>query len=353
MDVDVDVDGARASLWRRLLSVAVLLVGVIGAPLFLSGLWEGIVAKGLALAIAFLSYTIVTGEGGMISLCQITFAGVAAALTADLATNHGDGTCCSRSRWPRSSSCRSDSSPRSRACESATSTSRSRPSRSRCSSRTPTSSCRRSTTSTRASTCRGRRASATTCPSTTCSSAASSSLPCSFATSGGRRPGSSSTRCARANPPRPRIGISVVRSKLVAFGLSAFVAGLGGALFATYSGRATAAAVLRAHRRRVAGGRRHVGRALDRGRAARRPDPSRCSRSSRASTSVGRVARAPDRALRARRDRLAREPRGVDAPDRARPARTAAATGANAARRGDPLRNCRRRVGAAPASGVG
>ena len=89
VDVDVDVDGARASLWRRLLPIAVLLVGVIGAPLFLSGLWEGIVAKGLALAIVFLSYTIVTGEGGMISLCQITFAGVAAALTADLATNHG------------------------------------------------------------------------------------------------------------------------------------------------------------------------------------------------------------------------------------------------------------------------
>ena len=62
---------------------------MIAAPFFLSGLWEGIVAKGLAFAIAFLSYTIVTGEGGMISLCQITFAGVAAALAADFATNHG------------------------------------------------------------------------------------------------------------------------------------------------------------------------------------------------------------------------------------------------------------------------
>ena len=87
--VDVEEVGTRIPMWRRLLPVAVLLVGVVCAPMFLTGLWEGIVAKGLALAIAFLSYTIVTGEGGMISLCQITFAGVAAALTADFATNHG------------------------------------------------------------------------------------------------------------------------------------------------------------------------------------------------------------------------------------------------------------------------
>jgi branched-chain amino acid transport system permease protein len=89
VDVDVDVHERRTPLWRRLLPVAVLIVAVVVAPVFLSGLWEAIVAKGLALAIAFLSYTIVTGEGGMISLCQISFAGIAAAITADLATNHG------------------------------------------------------------------------------------------------------------------------------------------------------------------------------------------------------------------------------------------------------------------------
>ena len=69
--------------------VAVLAAGVVSAPLLLSGLWEGIVAKGLAFAIIFLSYTLVSGSGGMLSLCQISFAGIAAALTADLATNHG------------------------------------------------------------------------------------------------------------------------------------------------------------------------------------------------------------------------------------------------------------------------
>ena len=86
--VEVAFDGTRA-WWRRLLPVAVLAAGVIAAPLLLSGLWEGIVAKGLAFAIIFLSYTLVSGSGGMLSLCQISFAGIAAALTADLATNHG------------------------------------------------------------------------------------------------------------------------------------------------------------------------------------------------------------------------------------------------------------------------
>ena len=37
--------------------------------------WVGVFAQGIALAIIFLSYTMVTGEGGMISLCQITLAG--------------------------------------------------------------------------------------------------------------------------------------------------------------------------------------------------------------------------------------------------------------------------------------
>jgi branched-chain amino acid transport system permease protein len=84
-----DVVG-RAELpwWRRLLPIAVCLAGVLVAPEFLNGLWLAVVASGLALAIAFLSYVVVTGDGGMISLCQITFAGIAAAITAQFATNH-------------------------------------------------------------------------------------------------------------------------------------------------------------------------------------------------------------------------------------------------------------------------
>jgi len=46
-------------------------------------------AQVFAYAVIFLSWTIVTGEGGMLWLCQITFAGIGAITTADLATNHG------------------------------------------------------------------------------------------------------------------------------------------------------------------------------------------------------------------------------------------------------------------------
>jgi branched-chain amino acid transport system permease protein len=45
-------------------------------PLVLSAYWVGSVAEGVAIAIIFLSFTLLTGEGGMISLCQISFAGI-------------------------------------------------------------------------------------------------------------------------------------------------------------------------------------------------------------------------------------------------------------------------------------
>jgi branched-chain amino acid transport system permease protein len=68
---------------------AVLIVVAIGLlPLLLGGIWVGLVGLGLAYGIVFLSYTIVTGEGGMISLCQVTFAGIGGIAAAQLATNH-------------------------------------------------------------------------------------------------------------------------------------------------------------------------------------------------------------------------------------------------------------------------
>ncbi|MER3452751.1 MAG: ABC transporter permease [Acidimicrobiia bacterium] len=75
--------------WQRLAPAAVVVAGVLLLPEVISGLWQAVVAKGLALAIAFCSYTVVTGQGGMISLCQVTFAGIGGAITAQLATNHG------------------------------------------------------------------------------------------------------------------------------------------------------------------------------------------------------------------------------------------------------------------------
>jgi len=67
-----------------------LLMVVVGAlPLIVSGYWVGLFAQAFAYAVIFLSWTIVTGEGGMLWLCQITFAGVGALTTAQLASNHG------------------------------------------------------------------------------------------------------------------------------------------------------------------------------------------------------------------------------------------------------------------------
>jgi branched-chain amino acid transport system permease protein len=53
-------------------------------PLVLSAYWVGPVAEGVAIAIIFLSFTLLTGEGGMISLCQISFAGIGGLATAQV-----------------------------------------------------------------------------------------------------------------------------------------------------------------------------------------------------------------------------------------------------------------------------
>jgi branched-chain amino acid transport system permease protein len=55
-------------------------------PLMLPSFWLGTVASGMLLAVAVLSYPLVTGEGGMISLCQISLAGIGAIAAAQLAT---------------------------------------------------------------------------------------------------------------------------------------------------------------------------------------------------------------------------------------------------------------------------
>jgi branched-chain amino acid transport system permease protein len=58
-------------------------------PLIFAPYWQSLMTTGVALAVVFLSYTLVTGEGGMLWLCQITFAGVGALGSAQFATEHG------------------------------------------------------------------------------------------------------------------------------------------------------------------------------------------------------------------------------------------------------------------------
>ena len=58
-------------------------------PLVLTSFWVSQLAMGVAFGIIFLSFTLVIGEGGMIWLCQVTFAGVGAITAAQLVTVHG------------------------------------------------------------------------------------------------------------------------------------------------------------------------------------------------------------------------------------------------------------------------
>jgi branched-chain amino acid transport system permease protein len=79
---------ARAGLERvyRLGGGALVVVAMAVFPLIFHNFWLGLVSLGFAYAIVMLSFTLVTGEGGMIWLCQITFAGGGAVGAAQLAT---------------------------------------------------------------------------------------------------------------------------------------------------------------------------------------------------------------------------------------------------------------------------
>jgi branched-chain amino acid transport system permease protein len=76
----------------RSLGYAPSIVGVIIVallPLFLHAFWVTQVALGVAYAVVLLGYSLVVGEGGMVWLCMVTFAGVGAMTAAQLATVHG------------------------------------------------------------------------------------------------------------------------------------------------------------------------------------------------------------------------------------------------------------------------
>jgi branched-chain amino acid transport system permease protein len=67
--------------------VAVGILALLTATL--PSYWAGVIGEGCAFAVVFLSFTLLTGDGGFISLAQVTFAGFGAAATAQLATVWG------------------------------------------------------------------------------------------------------------------------------------------------------------------------------------------------------------------------------------------------------------------------
>jgi branched-chain amino acid transport system permease protein len=83
------LDRGSLGLIGRYGGPAFLMVIAALLPILVQGFWVGLVAQAFAYGIIFLSFTLVTGEGGMIWLCQITFAGVGALTASQLATNHG------------------------------------------------------------------------------------------------------------------------------------------------------------------------------------------------------------------------------------------------------------------------
>lgn len=75
--------------YGRFVLPALAITVLLALPLLFRDFWIGIIAGGVALGVIFLSYTVVTGEGGMISLCQISFAGVGALMSAQFMSEWG------------------------------------------------------------------------------------------------------------------------------------------------------------------------------------------------------------------------------------------------------------------------
>ena len=83
------VDAARTSTRSLVGLPSIICVAIVAVlPFFLHGFWIGLLAEGVAFSIIFLSFTLVIGEGGMVWLCMVTFAGVGGLATGQLATNH-------------------------------------------------------------------------------------------------------------------------------------------------------------------------------------------------------------------------------------------------------------------------
>jgi len=75
--------------WRAAIGPLAVAIALFSVPLWLDDFWVGVVSQGVALAVLFLTFTFVTGEGGMLSLSQAALAGIGAFTAAKLATDSG------------------------------------------------------------------------------------------------------------------------------------------------------------------------------------------------------------------------------------------------------------------------
>ncbi|KIF66811.1 hypothetical protein HY68_33615 [Streptomyces sp. AcH 505] len=80
---------AQRGRWDRWAGFALLVVTLVAVPYVFTDYWLGVITLGICYAVALLSFRLVSGEAGIIGICQITFAGIGAVATAQLATVHG------------------------------------------------------------------------------------------------------------------------------------------------------------------------------------------------------------------------------------------------------------------------
>ncbi|HVU62129.1 MAG TPA: ABC transporter permease [Mycobacteriales bacterium] len=88
-DADLAAAEAASLTLRGALLAATPLVVVALLPLLFKGspYWLGLIATGLCYSLTFLTFTLVTGEGGMLWLSQISFAGAGALLTGQFSVH--------------------------------------------------------------------------------------------------------------------------------------------------------------------------------------------------------------------------------------------------------------------------
>ncbi|CAB4673970.1 unannotated protein [freshwater metagenome] len=73
--------------WDRWVGYVVLVLVLVGIPVIFNDYWTGLIAVGFAYTVVFLSYRLVTGEAGIISLAQISFAGLGVIAAAYVVNN--------------------------------------------------------------------------------------------------------------------------------------------------------------------------------------------------------------------------------------------------------------------------
>jgi branched-chain amino acid transport system permease protein len=86
--LEATTEVGRSTRWRagRLAPGGIGVVALLLLPVLMTSFWLNLTSIGISLGVIFLSYTIIVGMGGMISLAQLSFAAIGALATTEFAT---------------------------------------------------------------------------------------------------------------------------------------------------------------------------------------------------------------------------------------------------------------------------